>query len=183
MFRLITLYVPTKYITKPISIVWINAIYKPAQMIPEKFRIWVYAAGTFVIMLLGTFVPEDSADNTRANRAVSFFGLLVFLGFLYLTSRNRKAIQWQTVIVGNLLQFLLGLFVLKTKAGVSHLNSWRLYANDLPNSMTFLILSHTLQELFLALQLMEPLSLQMPTSLNWDTLLSMSFHLLYSSLR
>lgn len=59
----------------------------------------------------------ESEDNTRANRAVSLFGLAVFIFVLWATSRNRKAIQWHTVIVGQLVQFIVALFVLRTKAG------------------------------------------------------------------
>ena len=117
--RLVTLYFSTKYITKPIAFVWVQAVYDPVQMIPEKFRLPLGAAGTIAVFIVGTFIPAESADNTRANRAVSLFGLLVFIGAFYATSRDRKAIQWQTVIVGMLAQFLLALFVLRTKAGVS----------------------------------------------------------------
>jgi CNT family concentrative nucleoside transporter len=88
-------------------------------MIPEKARLPLGAAGTVAVMLVGTFVGAESADNTRANRAVSLFGLAVFILGFWATSRNRKAINWQTVIVGMLAQFLLALFVLRTKAGVS----------------------------------------------------------------
>ena len=117
--RLITLHVSTKYVTKPIAFVWVTAIYKPVMMIPEKLRLPLGAAGTVAVILVGTFVSEESADNTRSNRAVSLFGLVVFIAAFYATSRNRKAIQWQTVIVGMLAQFILALFVLRTKAGVS----------------------------------------------------------------
>jgi CNT family concentrative nucleoside transporter len=96
-----------------------KGIYNPVQVIPEKFRLPLSAAGTIAVILVGTFASAESADNTRANRAVSLFGLLVFIGVFYATSRNRKAINWQTVIVGMLAQFLLALFVLRTKAGVS----------------------------------------------------------------
>jgi CNT family concentrative nucleoside transporter len=87
-------------------------------MIPEKARVPLGAAGTIAVMLVGTFVGAESADNTRTNRAVSLFGLAVFIFGFWATSRNRKAINWQTVIVGMLAQFLLALFVLRTKAGV-----------------------------------------------------------------
>lgn len=89
-------------------------------MLPQKAKMPVLAAATIATMLLGTFISEESADNTRKNRAVSLFGLVVFIFVFYATSRNRKAIQWQTVIVGMLAQYLLALFVLRTKAGVSY---------------------------------------------------------------
>lgn len=130
--RLITFHVSTKYVTKPIAFVWINAIYKPVQMIPEKFRLPLGAAGTIAVILVGTFVTEESDDNTRANRAVSLFGILVFIGVFYATSRNRKAVKWQTIIVGMLAQFILALFVLRTKAGVSMRDKlWSTAANKI----------------------------------------------------
>jgi concentrative nucleoside transporter, CNT family len=88
-------------------------------MIPAKTRLPLGAAGTVAVIVVGTFSSPDSADNTRTNRAISLFGLLVFVGVFYATSRDRKKINWQTVIVGILAQFLLALFVLRTKAGVS----------------------------------------------------------------
>lgn len=119
MIRLVTLFVSTKYVTKPIAFVFTKAVYGPIQMIPNKLKMPLAGLGTIIVMILGTFVPGETADNTRANRAVSFFGLLVFITVFWATSRNRSRIQWQTVIFGMLMQFILALFVLKTKAGVS----------------------------------------------------------------
>ena len=96
-----------------------TAVYKPSKMIPAKLRTPLSAAGAIAVVIIGTFATEESADNTRGNRAISLVGLLIFIGIFYITSRNRKAVVWQTVIVGMLAQFLLALFVLRTKAGVS----------------------------------------------------------------
>lgn len=91
-------------------------------MIPEKGRLPLGAAGTIAVIVASTFANSDSADNNRVNRMVSLFGLIVFIGSFYATSRDRKNINWQAVIVGVLAQFLLALFVLRTKAGVSSRN-------------------------------------------------------------
>jgi len=74
-------------------------------------------AGSIAVILVGSFVTEESADNTRANRAVSLFGLVVILFFVWLSSTNRKAVQWQTIVVGMLTQFIIAVFVLRTQAG------------------------------------------------------------------
>jgi len=120
--RLLTLHVSTKYVTKPIAFLWVKLIYNPSRLIPEKARLPLGAAGAIGVIIVGTFASAETMDNTRANRAVSLFGLAVFIFGFWITSRNRKAIQWQTVIVGMLAQFILALFVLRTKAGYDIFN-------------------------------------------------------------
>ena len=68
-------------------------------------------------MLIGAFVSPESQDNTRANRAVSLFGLAVIIFGLWATSKHRSMIQWHTVIVGMLVQFIVALFVLRSGVG------------------------------------------------------------------
>ncbi|KAF8461593.1 Na+ dependent nucleoside transporter C-terminus-domain-containing protein [Kalaharituber pfeilii] len=115
--RLLFFYVPISIIYKPMNWTWNNTAVKAGQLVPEKLRIPGAAAVVVAVFLIGSFVTPESEGNTRDNRAVSLFGLLVFIFALWATSRNRKAIQWHTVIVGMLLQFIIALFVLRTKAG------------------------------------------------------------------
>ncbi|RMZ77518.1 hypothetical protein DV737_g4345, partial [Chaetothyriales sp. CBS 132003] len=115
--RLIFFHIPVSVVKKPMAFVWTNTIMRIYNMIPKKLHQPLAAAGTVVVMLLGTFIPEESQDNTRENRAVSFFGLIVMIALLYATSRDRKRIQWHTVIGGMLAQFVIALFVLRTQAG------------------------------------------------------------------
>lgn len=103
----------------PVAFVWKKAFQGPSQHIPEQFRMPLAGAGTVAVFLVGTFASDESDDNTRDNRAISLLGLAIFIAAFWITSRNRKAIQWQTVIVGMLAQYILALFVLRTKAGVS----------------------------------------------------------------
>ncbi|KAG9228973.1 putative solute carrier family 28 member 3 [Amylocarpus encephaloides] len=120
--RLITLHISTKYITKPIAKIWVVAVNKPVNMIPDKLQLPLGAAGAIAVILVGTFVSGESASNTRANRAVSLFGLAVFIAGFWVTSRHRRAVKWKTVIVGMLAQFILAVFVLRTKAGYDIFN-------------------------------------------------------------
>jgi CNT family concentrative nucleoside transporter len=48
---------------------------------------------------------------------ISLLGLFVFVGFAYVISENKKAIQWRTVITGIVLQIVFGLVILKTGFG------------------------------------------------------------------
>ncbi|KAE8454280.1 hypothetical protein EG329_005205 [Mollisiaceae sp. DMI_Dod_QoI] len=115
--RFLTLYISTKYVTRSIALLWITSMYNPSRRIPRKLRLPLGAAGTIAVFLVGTFTTPESHDNTNKDRAISLFGLLVFICLLYATSHNRKAIKWQTVIVGMLAQYILALFVLRAKAG------------------------------------------------------------------
>jgi CNT family concentrative nucleoside transporter len=105
-----------------IVFVWNNTCVRAVSFIPEKFRLWLGALGAIAVIVIGTFTSPVGADNTHANRAVSLFGLLVFILLFYATSHNRAAINWHTVIVGMLAQFILALFVLRTQAGYDIFN-------------------------------------------------------------
>jgi concentrative nucleoside transporter, CNT family len=50
-------------------------------------------------------------------RLMSFVGLLSMVLIAYLFSTNRKAVNWRTIIMGVLLQIVLGLFILKLPFG------------------------------------------------------------------
>ncbi|KAF2813121.1 H+/nucleoside cotransporter-like protein [Mytilinidion resinicola] len=117
MLRLVFFYVPITIVTKPMHFVWNNTMARLVSFIPERMRIPGGALGTIAVIIVGSFASKESEDNTRANRAVSLFGLVVFLFLFWATSRNRSKIVWHTVIVGMLVQFIIALFVLRTKAG------------------------------------------------------------------
>jgi CNT family concentrative nucleoside transporter len=122
MIRLITLHVPITIVTKPMHWVWTNTGSRFANLIPEKMRTPAGALLVIAVFLIGSFASAESEDNTRANRAVSLFGLATFIFVFWLTSRNRKKIVWHTVIVGMLVQYIVALFVLRTKAGYDIFN-------------------------------------------------------------
>lgn len=115
--RLVTFYIPSKFFFFPVKFAWIHIVQKGVQIIPEKLRLPLGAAGAIGVFLLGTFIDGETADNTRASRAQSCFGLIVILGVFYITSNNPSKIVWHTVIVGMLAQFILALFVLRSQAG------------------------------------------------------------------
>ncbi|KAH7390832.1 Na+ dependent nucleoside transporter C-terminus-domain-containing protein [Phaeosphaeria sp. MPI-PUGE-AT-0046c] len=122
MIRIITLHVPITVVTKPMHWVWSNTGVRFGNLIPEKMRVPAGGALVIVVILVGSFASEESEDNTRANRAVSLFGLAVFIFGFWATSRHRSKIVWQTVIIGMLMQFIIALFVLRTGVGYDIFN-------------------------------------------------------------
>ena len=86
-------------------------------LIPGKLQLPAAVLLVVSVFLVGTFASEKSLNNTLDNRAISLFGLLVFIAVLAITSKNRKAIRWHTVLVGMLVQFIIALFVLRTSTG------------------------------------------------------------------
>jgi CNT family concentrative nucleoside transporter len=138
--RIITFHVPITLVTKPMHFVWNNTAVRVQHLIPEKLRIPAGAALVIAVIIVGAMASPEAADNTRANRAISLFGLVVFIFGLWATSRDRKRIVWHTVsfetsfhpshqfltdiqvIVGMLVQFIVALFVLRTKAGYDIFN-------------------------------------------------------------
>lgn len=91
--RIVTLYLPVSLVMTPAKAAWGHTAVRAHDSIPAKFRKPIAAAVTLSVMLIGAFVSEESADNTRANRAVSLFGLAVMVAVLYATSRNRTKVR------------------------------------------------------------------------------------------
>lgn len=115
--RILFFHIPITIITRPMHWIWNNTGVRFVSYIPDKIRLPAGAALTIAVIVVGSFASKESQDNTRANRAVSLFGLVVFIACLWATSRNRKLVAWHTVIVGMLAQFIIALFVLRSQAG------------------------------------------------------------------
>lgn len=134
MLRLITFHWKVLHqILWLISIPWkyaTNIIYN--KLLPKRsHRLITGAVITVAVMLLGSFVPSETPYSRREDRAVSFFGIIVALVCLFITSRNKSKINWNTVIGGMLMQFIIALFVLRTKAGYDIFNFISLLAREL----------------------------------------------------
>lgn len=91
-------------------------------------------AGGFVtvaVIMVATFATEESEYSLRKDRAVSFFGLVCSVAGLGATSKNRSKVNWNAVIGGVLMQFIISLFVLRTKAGYDIFNFISTLAREL----------------------------------------------------
>ncbi|KAH6637349.1 Na+ dependent nucleoside transporter C-terminus-domain-containing protein [Chaetomium tenue] len=117
ILRLITLYIPARLALRPVRFIWIQTVVRVYDIVPAKLHKPIAGLGTFGVFLVGSFVPEETGDNTRSNRAISIFGFIVLLSVLTATSRNWRLIPWHTVIGGMLTQFIVAVFVLRTQAG------------------------------------------------------------------
>ncbi|ODQ77482.1 hypothetical protein BABINDRAFT_163493 [Babjeviella inositovora NRRL Y-12698] len=133
MLRIISWYSPILYwIFHKAQKVWYfgsDFIYK---CIPNhNHRMAVGALITIATMMVATFVPTETQYSKRSDRAISFFGVCVALFGLWATSVNRAAVRWQTVIGGMLMQYIIALFVLRTKAGYDIFNFISTLAREL----------------------------------------------------
>ncbi|KAI2629425.1 NupC family nucleoside transporter [Xylaria nigripes] len=115
--RIIFCWIPVKYPMMPVQAIWRHTVFRVYELIPKYLHQPLAAVGTVAVFLVGTLVPEESADNTRLGRLQALFGLLVMIAVMSATSRKFSAIPWHTVIGGMLTQFIIALFVLRTHAG------------------------------------------------------------------
>ncbi|WYZ46794.1 hypothetical protein EsH8_IX_001019 [Colletotrichum jinshuiense] len=115
--RIVTLWLPASATMVPLRYVWKHTAAKAYDMTPTKLHQPIAAAFTMAVFLVGSMIPEEVGENTRASRAISLFGLLLLIALLTITSRDWRKIPWHTVIGGMLTQFIIALFVLKTGVG------------------------------------------------------------------
>ncbi|KAG0017770.1 hypothetical protein BGZ80_007938 [Entomortierella chlamydospora] len=95
----------------PISIIAVSYAFYTLYLISDHTR-----EGTFANPANAVW-NADNESGTRVQRVISLCGLTFFVLAFYITSRNRKVIHWPTVALGIGLQFLLGLFVIRTYIG------------------------------------------------------------------
>ncbi|CCE43333.1 uncharacterized protein CPAR2_209780 [Candida parapsilosis] len=118
---------------KQVKYVWdfcCDIIY--TKLFPQRYqRLLAGATIVIAVVLLGTFIPTETDFSKRPDRAVSFFGCLVAIFGLFVTSKNPKRIQWNTVIGGFLMQYIVALFVLRTKCGFDVFNFISTLAREL----------------------------------------------------
>lgn len=122
MTRLLLWHLSTTRLTAPLGKLWHGStIWRLRQRankaVPPK---WTLVTSWLVLLALiaaVVFVQPDLGDNNATNRGISLAGLALAIGLLWLTSRHRSQVCWHSVLVGLYLQFLVGLFVLRTQVG------------------------------------------------------------------
>ncbi|TDL17812.1 hypothetical protein BD410DRAFT_843358 [Rickenella mellea] len=127
-------FIPSHFISRPISAVWILLVQEPWYRLPYTVRMTLGWMALLAIIFGSAFGFKLSGNTRYGDRAISVLGLLVFQFGFWATSRNRSAIPWPTVIVGLFLQQAIALFVLKSGAGFSLFKWIATLANDFLNS-------------------------------------------------
>ncbi|KAI1504480.1 H+/nucleoside cotransporter-like protein [Biscogniauxia marginata] len=120
--RIFFLWVPVKYVMIPVKFIWHHTAFRAYELTPKYLHKPLAAAVTVAVFLIGSMVPDESNENTRASRAQSLLGLVVMIGIMTVTSRDWSRIPWHTVIGGMLSQFVVAVFVLRTQAGYDIFN-------------------------------------------------------------
>uniref|UniRef100_A0A8D0CIT2 Sodium/nucleoside cotransporter n=1 Tax=Scleropages formosus TaxID=113540 RepID=A0A8D0CIT2_SCLFO len=70
-----------------------------------------------VLALLVTWLAVDTSK--RPEQLISFGGICLFLLLIYIFSVHREAVSWRAVFWGLGLQFVIGLFVIRTEPGLT----------------------------------------------------------------
>ncbi|KAG0165936.1 hypothetical protein DFQ28_008234 [Apophysomyces sp. BC1034] len=115
-------HVPTTIVTKPWAI-GLRVVSAPLRLVSSRVRSILYCAFTIAVIVVTVFCLPESPDSTRIQRLIALFGVLIFLASVFACSNNHRAVNWNTVSGGVLLQFLLALFVFRTSVGQS-IFSW-----------------------------------------------------------
>ena len=117
--RILTFYVPARYILIPILYIWKSTAVRVGDSIPQPYHAPLGGLVFLGALILGAMASEEFEENNRKNRAVSLAGMFTFLVVLYATSKSRKHVNWRTVIGGMTGQYIIGIFVLRTGVGYS----------------------------------------------------------------
>ncbi|KAF5390477.1 hypothetical protein D9757_005265 [Collybiopsis confluens] len=75
---------------------------------------WLVVIGIFMALLFGF---RSDVQSSLSTRAIPLLGVFTFQLIFCLISENRSKIPWPTVVLGLILQQIIAMFVLKTRAG------------------------------------------------------------------
>ncbi|XP_040585439.1 sodium/nucleoside cotransporter 1 isoform X2 [Mesocricetus auratus] len=82
----------------------------------SRLNLWL-KRGLALAAGLGLILWLSLDTSQRPEQLVSFAGMCVFLVLLFAGSKHHRAVSWRTVFWGLGLQFVLGLFVIRTEPG------------------------------------------------------------------
>ncbi|KAI5123866.1 hypothetical protein M0805_005683 [Coniferiporia weirii] len=112
-------FIPASVVSRPLTAVWMPLVQEPWYKLPYRLRLTIGWFCLLAIVFGSAFGFKLTGNTNYGDRAISVLGLFVFQCGFYISSTNRKAVPWPTVIVGLFLQQAIALFVLKSGAGFS----------------------------------------------------------------
>ncbi|MBN3307868.1 S28A1 protein, partial [Amia calva] len=72
----------------------------------------------FILMVVGLLVAWIAVDTSkRPEQLISFGGVCMFVILLFIFSKHRRAVSWRAVFWGLGIEFVLGLFIIRTNPG------------------------------------------------------------------
>jgi CNT family concentrative nucleoside transporter len=105
------------------------------QTVRPGVRLISLALLLVIVILVCIFAIPESELGTSLERLQSFFGIIVIILLLYLSSNDRPHVNFRTVVVGMSINYAIALFVLKTVIGIQVFNLL-LLARSSGNSQT-----------------------------------------------
>ncbi|XP_074210142.1 sodium/nucleoside cotransporter 1 isoform X5 [Camelus bactrianus] len=81
-----------------------------------RLNLW-FKRGLALVAFLGLILWLALDTSQRPEQLVSFAGVCVFIGLLFAVSKHHRAVSWRAVSWGLGIQFVLGLFVIRTEPG------------------------------------------------------------------
>ncbi|XP_053319114.1 sodium/nucleoside cotransporter 1 [Spea bombifrons] len=84
----------------------------------KKWITWVLSA----LVLIGLIIWLVLDTSKRPEQLISFGGVCMFVIFLFLISKHHRAVSWRAVFWGLGLEFVLGLFIIRTEPGYQAFN-------------------------------------------------------------
>ncbi|KAI9275348.1 Na+ dependent nucleoside transporter C-terminus-domain-containing protein [Sporodiniella umbellata] len=117
--RLIFVYVPAMLITKPCNAFINQTSDFFCRRVSSQIWTYVWALFSLSFITISVFALKETEESPRIRRLISFSGYFIILGLVFLSSKSRRYIPWNTVITGVFLQFILALIVFHTVVGAS----------------------------------------------------------------
>ncbi|KAM8972199.1 sodium/nucleoside cotransporter 2-like [Pelodytes ibericus] len=84
----------------------------------KRWITWVLSA----LVLIGLIIWLVLDTSKRPEQLISFGGVCMFVIFLFLMSKHHRAVSWRAVFWGLGLEFVLGIFIIRTEPGYQAFN-------------------------------------------------------------